>query len=196
MIKKILFFGFLFCLSSISLSAQDRFFSKTGTIVFDAGGSESITAENNKVVVMYDSKTSNIEFSVLIKGFKFEKALMEEHFNDNYMDSSKFPKANFKGTVSGKVDTSKDGAYPVTVSGKLTIKGVTKDVTTKGTINVKGPSADANADFKISLEDYGISIPAAVGDKVSNEAKISVKAKMMRMMAPTKAAESSFGGKN
>jgi polyisoprenoid-binding protein YceI len=111
-----------------------------------------------------------------MKGFEFEKALMQEHFNENYVESHKFPKAEFKGQIinSSEIDFAKDGSYPAKVKGKLTIHGETKDVETLGTIEVKNGKMDANADFNIALEDYKIEIPKIVKDNISKTVKISV----------------------
>jgi polyisoprenoid-binding protein YceI len=104
---------------------------------------------------------------VPIKSFEFEKAKMQEHFNENYLESDKFPEATFDGTVSdmSKVDLTKSGTYKVTVSGKLTIHGVTKDVSVPGEIIVDaaGKKVTTKATFKIALKDYGIK-----NDKMNN----------------------------
>jgi polyisoprenoid-binding protein YceI len=115
-----------------------------------------------------------------MKGFEFEKALMQEHFNDNYVESNKYPKAEFKGSVTNNsaINYAKDGTYPARVKGKLTIHGVTRDVETNGTIKVNGGKIDASSVFNILLSDYKVSIPAVVKDKISNNIRISVDCKL------------------
>ena len=105
---------------------------------------------------------------------------MQEHFNENYVESNKYPKADFKGSIvnNSAVNYAKDGTYNVTVKGKLTIHGVTKDVQSPGTIKVSAGKIDAASTFNIQLSDYNISIPSVVKDKVSNTIKISVDTKL------------------
>jgi polyisoprenoid-binding protein YceI len=111
-----------------------------------------------------------------MKGFEFERALMEEHFNENYVESSKYPKSEFRGVImdNSLVNYSKDGIYPVKVKGKITIHGVTGEVESAGKITIKSGKIYANAGFSISLADYGILVPALVSDKVAKTATITV----------------------
>ncbi|GAA4755520.1 YceI family protein [Flavisolibacter ginsenosidimutans] len=158
-------------------NAQDRYFTKTGQIdFFSKAALEDIAAKNNTVTAVLDTKSGAMQFSVPMKGFEFEKKLMQEHFNENYVESDKYPKADFKGVVANNaaVNFAKDGTYNVTVKGKLTIHGVTKDVEAPGTIKVNNGKVDAASTFNIKLSDYNISIPAVVKDKISNSIKISV----------------------
>lgn len=163
---------------SVSVNAQ-KYFTKSGKITFDAtapSSPEQIEAVNRSATAVIDTKTGAIQFSVLVKGFSFERALMEEHFNENYLESNKFSKSEFKGTImnNSAVDYSKDGSYNVKVQGKLTIHGVTKDVITDGKLVIQGGKINASADFGVLLADYGVSIPGLVADKVAKTAKISV----------------------
>jgi polyisoprenoid-binding protein YceI len=111
-----------------------------------------------------------------MKSFKFDRALMEEHFNENYAESDKFPKASFKGKITNlaAVDFKKSGTYNVDVEGDMTIHGVTKPQTAKGTIEVKGENLLAKAKFNISLKEYGIVIPDLVKDKILDSMEITV----------------------
>jgi polyisoprenoid-binding protein YceI len=166
-----------FVLFVTAANAQDRYFTKTGQINFYSKSPlEDITAKNNTVTAVLDAKSGAMQFSVPMKGFEFEKKLMQEHFNENYVESDKYPKADFKGTVANNtaVNYAKDGTYNVTVKGKLTIHGVTKDVEAPGTIKVGSGKVDAASTFNIKLSDYNISIPSVVKDKVSNAIKINV----------------------
>jgi polyisoprenoid-binding protein YceI len=111
-----------------------------------------------------------------VKSFEFKVALMQEHFNENYMESDKLPKSSFKGKISNldKIDFKKDGMYPAEVSGDLTIHGVTKPVATSGTIEVKGQTLTAKAKFTVSPKDYNIVIPSLVEDKIAKTIDINV----------------------
>ncbi|MBC8172938.1 MAG: YceI family protein, partial [Chitinophagales bacterium] len=137
---------------------------------------ENIEAHNKKATAVVDTKTGAMEFAVLMKAFEFEKALMEEHFNENYVESDKFPKATFKGKIDNlsSVNFSKDGTYAVTVSGDLTIHGVTKATTATGNFVVSGGKITGKSEFNILLADYKIAIPAIVKDNISEKVLIVV----------------------
>jgi polyisoprenoid-binding protein YceI len=154
-----------------------KYMTRTGKVsFFSATSMENIEAFNNEVASVLDAKSGDLVFQVPIKSFKFEKALMQEHFNENYMESDKYPKAEFKGKVTdiSKVNFSKDGTYSVTTSGKMTMHGVTKDVTIPGTITVKGKDVTANSKFKVKTADYKISIPKVVEGKIAKEIEVTV----------------------
>src|SRR5690606_1652063 len=113
----------------------------TGKVSFHSDAPlEKIEAHNASASTVLDAASGNLEWAVLIQGFQFEKALMQEHFNENYMESAKYPKAKFKGKVDNwsSVNLGKDGDYPVTVSGTMEIHGVSKPITAEGRITVKG----------------------------------------------------------
>lgn len=186
--KKIVF-SFIMAAVSFSINAQ-KVFTKTGTLYFSATSSiEKIEATTKKAVGVIDMATGAIEIQALIKSFHFEKALMEEHFNENYLESGKYPDTKFVGNIANisSVNLKKDGNYPVKVSGKLTMHGVTKDVQTDGTLSVKGGTiAGAKSSFTIKVADYNIQIPGAVKDKIAKEAKINIDLALQAMAAKAK----------
>jgi polyisoprenoid-binding protein YceI len=162
-----------------STNAQDKYFTKNGTITFDATTStspEKVTAINKSVTCVLDSKTGNIQFSVLMKGFEFEQALMREHFHENYLESEKFAKALFKGQIinPSQINYSKNGLYDVSVKGQLSMHGLTKDVETIGKVSVNNGKISISAKFAVLLNDYGIEVPRLVADKVAKSANIKV----------------------
>lgn len=174
MFKKILFAGILF--SSVSVFGQ-KYMTKTGTIKFFSHTTmEDIKAENRKVVSALDSKTGALEFQLLMKGFDFTNDLMEQHFNESYAESDKYPKATFKGKVTDitKVDFAKDGSYTTEYTGKLTIKDVTKDITGVATFVVKGTKVTATSKLKIKPKDYNISIPATAAAKIAEDIDVDI----------------------
>jgi polyisoprenoid-binding protein YceI len=180
-LKKILFIPVLIFALSLTAQAQERYFTKTGNIsFFSKAPLEDIEAKNGTATAVLDTKTGALQFAVLMKGFEFKKALMQEHFNENYVESGKFPKADFKGTIVNNADVnySKPGTYATKVKGKLTIHGITKDVETAGTIHVELGELKATSTFTIQLSDYSIKVPALVKDKVSNNIKIIVDTKL------------------
>jgi YceI-like domain len=178
--KKVIF-GFVFFMTVMFANAQNMYITKTGKVSFysRAKSPEKVEADNNEVSSIINSQTGDFVFQLLLKSFHFEKALMEEHFNENYVESGKFPKATFKGKITNlaAVNFTKDGAYPVTVQGDLTMHGVTNKVSSTGSITVKAGKIAAFSKFLIKLKDYKISIPGVVGDKISEEIDITVDCK-------------------
>jgi polyisoprenoid-binding protein YceI len=166
-----------FVIASLSSQAQDKHFTKTGKIEFySKAPMEDIEAKNKTVAAILDTKTGALQFSVLMKGFEFPKALMQEHFNENYVESDKYPKAEFKGTISNNssINYATDGTYPAQVKGKLTIHGITRDITAPGTVKVENGKIAATSTFNVLVSDYQIKIPAVVKDKISNTIKVTV----------------------
>lgn len=167
-------------LLSINVSAQTKFFTKKGTIVFDAttpSSPEKIRGKNENVISVIDLSSGAMEFMLSMTAFEFEKALMGEHFNENYVESEKYPKANFKGTITNfkSVILSKEGDQSVTVKGNLTLHGVTKEVEAPGTLTIHNNAiTGAKSEFKVMLSDFKIEVPKLVNDKVAKEAKIKV----------------------
>lgn len=167
----------LITLLTISLTAQDKYYTKSGTISFVSKGAiETITANHKSVTCVLDSKTGDVQFSVLMKGFEFRKALMQQHFNENYVESDKYPRSEFRGKITNnsEIDYTKEGTYTAHVKGRLTLHGQTKEVETDGKITVKGGKLLANATFNILMSDYAISIPALVKENMSNTVTITV----------------------
>lgn len=163
-------------ISAICL-AQGKYFTRNGTITFfSTTPVEDIKAENYNATAVIDAATGDMEFSLLMKSFNFKKALMQEHFNENYVESDKFPKATFKGKIVNldAIDFTKDGSYPAAVKGDLTIHGETNPVETDGTVDVKDGKVMAASTFMVSPEDYKIEIPGVVRDKIAKEIEVSV----------------------
>ena len=154
-----------------------KYFTRDGTISFSASSPlEKIEATNRGATAVIDAASGAVEFAVLIKGFIFEKALMQEHFNENYLESTKYPKATFKGKIANieEVKWDKDGSYPVKVKGMMTMHGVTKEIKGQGNIRVQGGRIIASSDLELPLSDYEVSIPSVVADKISKTAKVRV----------------------
>lgn len=173
------------CTATATISAQN-FFTRDGKVKFDATSAtspEKIEALSKTGSCVVDAATGKMQWAVLVKGFQFEKALMEEHFNENYLESSKYPKATFSGQITNlnEVMLTKDGTYNAAVTGKMTVHGVTKDITTYGVITVAGGNIKLNAGFSIPLADYKIDIPSVVSDKIAKEVKILIDATLAPM---------------
>ncbi len=172
---------FIILTTASQLTMAQRYLTKNGHIKFYSDGPlEKIEAHNNQVNAALDTKTGGFVFKVLMKSFVFEKALMQEHFNENYVESDKFPNATFAGKVTNLQDINfdKPGSYEATVVGKLTIHGVTKDISTQGSFDVKEDHVQGKSVFMIKLADYDISIPGAVTGKIAEEIEITVDTKL------------------
>jgi hypothetical protein len=162
--------------AGITLNAQ-KYITKNGYIGFYSHTSmEDIKGDNNQVAGVIDISTGEMVFQALIKSFHFDRALMEEHFNENYMESDKFPKSSFKGKITNlsSVNLSTIGKYDVTVEGDLTIHDVTNKISTKGTIEVVTGGLNASAKFNVIPEDYKITIPGVVREKINKNLEVTV----------------------
>ncbi|MBI3501568.1 MAG: YceI family protein [Bacteroidetes bacterium] len=163
-----LFFSF-FCRAQIytGKSYEISFFSH--------GPIEDIAATSKSAQVMLNTAKNEIAVKVTIKGFEFEKKLMQEHFNEKYMESDKFPYATFSGKIKDTIDYKKDGVYKVSVTGKLNIHGVEKERTIPGTITVKGGEITIDSKFPVALKDHNIEIPSLVTQNIAEivETKIN-----------------------
>jgi len=170
---KFCIFLFLVLLSYHGIS--QNYMTKTGFIGFYSKTPfEDIQGENNQVYAVLDPSSHHIAFAVLMKGFIFPKELMQVHFNENYVESDKFPKATFSGTCTGDMDLSKDGVYQVVVKGDLNLHGVTKPLETTGQIEVKNGKITGSSAFKVKPEDYQITIPGVVRNKIATQIDVKV----------------------
>jgi hypothetical protein len=163
---------------------SQAFVTKTGMIRFYSQAPlEKIEAVNRQVNAAMVTQTGDFVFRVLIKSFNFEKAMMQEHFNENYMESDKYPEATFLGKITNikDINFAKEGSYPAVVEGKLTIHGQTQVVKQNGTIEVKRDAATAKAKFSILLADYKISIPNTVVNNISKSIEITVEVMMTKI---------------
>jgi len=164
-------------LFSTLLSAQDKYYTKNGNVsFFSATSVENINANNRNVVCLLDKKTGDLQFAVLLKAFEFKKALMQEHFNSDFVESHKYSNSEFKGQITNNsfVNYNNNGTYTVNVKGKLTLHGITKEIETIGTLVVNDGKISAKSVFNLFLVDYNISIPRFYSDNISKSIKITV----------------------
>jgi hypothetical protein len=159
----------------ITKNGHIRFFSETPM--------ETIDAHNKQVNCALDSQSGDFVFKVLMKSFEFEKALMQEHFNENYAESDRYPNAMFKGKVTNlaDIDFTVDGEYQAVIEGDLTIHGVTNKVKHNGTFTVKGGTIKGLAVFNVKPADYKIRIPSAVSKKIAESLEVTVDVKLDKM---------------
>lgn len=159
--------------------AQERLLCRNASVkFFSKMPLENIEAVNNQGLSVIDLKTGNIEFSVLLKGFIFPNALMQEHFNENYVESSKYPRAQFKGVIQSipVIDLTKNADYNFSVKGTMQLHGQSKEITTNAQLHVKEGKVTGESLFDLTLEDYAIEIPKLVKDKIAKKISINVKA--------------------
>ena len=154
-------------------SGQSKFITRTGqATIFSHTSAEDITASNNTVTGIINTSNGEVAISVPVQSFQFEKALMQEHFNsDHFMDSKQFPRILFKGKITNlsAIDFSKNGKYQVEVAGDLTIKGVTKPITEKATIEINNGKAMITTKFTVhEIGSYAVGKP--MGKKKNNVA--------------------------
>lgn len=153
---------------ALNLQAQ-KYATKTGQVSFYSKAPlEDIKADNRQASFILDASTGEVAAVVLIKSFEFKNSLMQEHFNDNYMESEKFPKSTFTGKIANIQDVrfDKNGTYDVKVSGQLTIHGVSKDINESGKLSVRGDAVIIETTFFVALADFGIK-----NDRVKNIAE-------------------------
>lgn len=142
---------------------------------FSSAPLENIVAKTTSVNSVLNAGTRDIAFIIPMISFRFENALMQEHFNEKYVESHKFPQAKFKGNIKDAIDFTKDGVYPVTVTGILTIHGVEKALTVKGIITIKGGEISAECAFYVSIKDHKIEIPTLMAQKIAETVEVKIK---------------------
>ena len=164
---------YLICLSFTAFG--QKYYTKTGALDFEASvpAFEPVKAENATTTAVLDLSNGNIAVLALIKGFRFKNALMEEHFNENYMDSNTYPKAKFSGTLDGFSEADLGSEKTYMVKGDLTIHGKTKKVEVPVTLSKKGDAIVMSTTFSTSPEDFGIEIPSIVKEKISESINIT-----------------------
>lgn len=154
--------------------AQEKYLTKNGTISFEASvpSFEEVAAKNNAVTAIINTETGEIAALVLINGFRFKNALMEEHFNENYAESSKYPKARFQGKVEGFSLQQEPSEYKI--KGELTFHGVTKVVEAiSTTIYMRNDKIFMDGEFKVLASDFKIDIPRIVKNKIAEDVQVN-----------------------
>jgi polyisoprenoid-binding protein YceI len=150
----------------LTTSGFAGFYSKTSL--------EDIKAENNQIFAAIDVTKKTVAFSMLLNGFMFPKELMQEHFNENYVESDKYPKATFTGAFTDAIDLTKGQEVTVHVTGTLTLHGVSKPFTTVATLNLKDGALVGTASFQLLPEDFNIKIPGLVRDKIAQKIDVHI----------------------
>lgn len=168
---------FIVCFLGFSLKSSAQKFWHTGTGIIDFYSKtpvEDIEAHSKVCGAIINTETGQMAFKVPIKSFRFPNALMEEHFNENYMESEKYPEATFTGKIEPLIDFSKPGTYPVKAKGKFKVHGVEVEREFAGTLTVNADkTAELKCDFEVPLDSHKIERPQLVLVKIAD--KIAVK---------------------
>lgn len=163
--------------SSLNLAGQTLYASKNVQLsLFSSAPIEDIAAKTSAGNSVYNAATGDLVFSVAINTFKFPKSLMQEHFNSDYLESDKYPRATFKGKVQERPDVTKNGAYPITVVGELDVHNVKQTRTIPGTLTVNNGVMTMSSEFMVKCVDHHIEIPRLVFKNIAESIKMNVNA--------------------
>ncbi len=167
----------LLLFSNITIG-QKIFSTKKGNIAFEASipGFEEVKAKSDEATCKLNIENGTFESSLLVKSLHSKLELMEEHFNENYVESTKYPTSIFKGKIQETIDFSKDGENKVTVKGTLDLHGVTKEIEATGTLTVKGQELIIASAFKIKIADYNIKVPSLYVQNIAELVDVKVNA--------------------
>jgi hypothetical protein len=159
----------IFCLAQMGLSAQTKYYTKSGSVTFSATGPiKNLRGENKKSTFLLDAGTGSVQIGLLMGAFEFPRSIFK---NVDYLESDKYPKSFYRGRITNisDVDFSKNGSYPITIEGLLTLHGITKNTPARGVVLVRDGKVSAKAKFQINLEDFNVGVPAIlVNDKAVN----------------------------
>jgi len=173
--KKILI-ALLF-INGIIAIAQEKIITKTGTVNFEASvpAVEEVKAKNNSVSCVLNTKTGHIASLAMAKGFRFKVALMEEHFNENYIESEKFPKIIFKGIIQDfKFEDLNASEKTYKINGTMELHGKTKEIIVTAKIKKTDNITSIVSKFSVNVSDFDIEIPSVVSKKLSKKVDIDL----------------------
>ncbi|MCY1535180.1 hypothetical protein D9M68_705730 [compost metagenome] len=163
---------------SLPSSAQTYVGKNIGINIFSSTPIEDIKAASKAGVAVLNSQKQEIVVQVMIKSLEFDKKMMQEHFNENYMESDKYPLAKFKGIIEPKIDWTKDGDYAVTAKGILSVHGVDQQRSINGKINIKNGVLSLSTDFNVACAAHQIKIPSLVFTKIAEVIKVSIQGQL------------------
>ncbi len=166
-------FILIFFLSSLTGYPQRYQLASSQVSFYSSAPLEDIEAKTTEAKSIFDVSTGEIAFIIPIKSFTFEKALMQEHFNENYLESDKYPNATFTGTLQG-FDANQSGAQIITAQGQMTIHGITQSLEVEGTIQPKNEGWEMHATFPVKVADYKIKIPKVVFYNIAEVVDVTV----------------------
>jgi polyisoprenoid-binding protein YceI len=176
--KKLITLFFGLSILAINANAQIYMADSCRVSFFSAATIEDIAAVNTISKPIMSAATGEVDIKLNNQGFKFKKPLMEEHFNEEYMETTKYTYSTFTGKVDQKVDYTKDGVNQVTVTGTMDMHGVKKSITIPGTITVQNGILFLKSTFNIKLADYNVKIPSVLGSNIAEQVAVTVTATM------------------
>jgi len=161
----------------INQAGQDIYVCKNAVVtLYSKAPIEDIDARTDKGTSVFNATTGDVAFNVPIRSFKFDKALMQEHFNENYLESDKYPQAAFRGKIAEKIDLAKNGTYPVSAAGVLDVHGVKQNRTIRGSITINNGIISLASEFMVACKDHRIDIPTLVFKNIAETIQIKVSA--------------------
>lgn len=175
---KYFFLSLIAIVSGSTITAQIYIAKNCEITFFSEAPLENISAINKAAKPILNTATNDIQIKIAMPAFVFEKPLMQEHFNENYVESKKFPYAIFKGKINEAIDWKKDGEYKATATGGLTIHGVEKKRTIDGTVKIKGSEFILFAKFNVHVADHGIKIPSLYVKNIAEVVEVKLNATM------------------
>jgi len=162
---------------SLNVTAQKILKCSDGELsFFSEAPLENIEAVNKNATSLINTASKDIVVVVPVRSFRFKRALMEEHFNEKYLESDKYPDATFKGKINENIDFSKDGEYKVTGSGTMNIHGVEKPVNHSGTLIIKAGTVTLKSEFNVAIKDYNITVPKIMMEKIAEVVSVKLTA--------------------
>jgi len=172
--NRVRFFFIMIALMATGRAIAQKYTADKAFISFFSDAAiEDITADNTKVSTIFNAATGDLVFSVPMKDFRFAKSLMQEHFNEKYMETEKYPKATFQGKMLG-YDMKKSGPQETHAQGKLTIHGVTHEIDVPGTFAVEGKKLTMKSKFMVKVADYEITIPQLLFQNIAEQVEVTV----------------------
>ena len=172
----------LYLLLLMPVMAKDIYFTRSGDVsFFSSAPLENIEAKNKQVTCVLDQHSGKVAFKIPIHGFTFKNARMQEHFNESYLESDKYPTAEFKGEIIGW-ETLKISSDPseVQLKGEMNIHGVINQIVAKGELLLENNQFVGKSTFKIVLSDYKIKIPKIVRENIAEIVDVNVSVKLKK----------------
>lgn len=164
-------------IASAHFASCQKYFTKTGKTAFKASVDtfEPIEAENNSTTAILNTSSGEVAALIFVRAFRFKVALMEEHFNENYMDSDNYPKASFKGQIKDfDLNALGDQEKSYVLSGTLTIRGQNQNIETSADMKMVNDQIVVSATFDVQPEKFNIEIPEIVREKIAKNIRIDL----------------------
>lgn len=182
MLRKPVILLLSFILLSSNVNAPPALFAvSTGSITFRSDAPvELIKATSKQLKGIFNAEKKQFAFTIIVNTFKgFNSPLQEEHFNENYLETDKYPRASFEGKIIEDIDITRDGNYSIRAKGNLSVHGVVQERIIKCDLSIKNNMVSVKSNFTVLLADHNITIPKVVHEKLASEIKIEVKADLI-----------------